>query len=174
MTNLGIGVLLLDVSDAPTPADFCRQGWAGSAGAEGPKAKLGKAFLAGGLIGDVTLECVLGDATDQGELVDHQPDRRVPARLLGAGGFVLADLAASTIDSAIPLGLHAPGSTIASASRKRLPWGVLLQTWMMSPLGSGDAPNGGSPTHGCGSSWLILFVGFNDKNAEKDASSALY
>jgi len=30
---------------------------------------------------------------------------------------------ASAIDSATPLGLQAPGLTITSASRKRLPWG---------------------------------------------------
>jgi len=32
--------------------------------------------------------------------------------------------------------------------------GVLFQTWMMSPSGSWDAPNGRSPTHGCGSSYI--------------------
>jgi hypothetical protein len=40
-------------------------------------------------------------------------------------------------------------------------------------VGEWDAPDGHSPTHCCTSSWLILFVGFNDKNAEKDVSSTL-
>ena len=40
----------------------------GSAGADRHQAKLGRAILAGGLIGDVTLERVLDDAADRGKL----------------------------------------------------------------------------------------------------------
>jgi hypothetical protein len=87
---------------------------------------------------------------------------------------MLAHIAASTIDSAIPPGLHAPGSTIASASRKRLLWGRFVSDMDDVSVRERGAPNGHSPTHCCTSSWRILFVGFNDKNAEKDVSSALY
>src|SRR5215472_364887 len=45
---------------------------------------------------------------------------------------------ASMIECAMPLGLQAPGLTIARASRKRLPWGRLVSNIVISPLGSGE------------------------------------
>src|SRR6266852_6858967 len=59
ITNLGIGFLLLDASNAPTPASFCQQGSYWSAGPEGLEPKVGEAFLAGGLVGHVMDEVVL-------------------------------------------------------------------------------------------------------------------
>jgi hypothetical protein len=98
MTYLGIWHLLADTFDAQTPANVCQQGPHWSVGSEGLRPEFGEAFLAGAFVGHVTLERVIGDAADRGELVDHQSDRRI---LGGArGGLVLADLAAG-IDDAV-------------------------------------------------------------------------
>jgi len=90
----------------------------------------GEAFLAGGFVVDVVddVALVAGHTEEVRELVDHQPDCRVLADGFGVHLLMLVPRRqASAIDSATPLGLQAPGLTIPSASRKRLPWGVFVQ-----------------------------------------------
>ena len=84
---------------SPTPepphASECRgRNW--SAISEGFQTERGEAFLAGGLVRDVPLKCVIGDAADRRELIDHQSDRRVVGG--AAYGLVLADLSAGLDD----------------------------------------------------------------------------
>jgi hypothetical protein len=58
-----------------------------------------------------------GDAEQMCELVDHQPNCRIPADEPRVCVLMLAHSPqASTIDSATPLGLQAPGLTITSAT----------------------------------------------------------
>src|SRR5258705_11611213 len=74
---------------------------------------------------------------------------------------------ASAIDSATPLGLEAPGLMITSASRKRLPWGRFVSDMSDVSVKERDAPNGGSPTHCCTSSWLTFWVWLMSKRPVK-------
>ena len=97
------------------------------------------------------------------------------ARLLGAGHFVLADLAAGFGDRQ---GDTARVACTGIDDRQRVTKAAAVGRFASDmddvSVRERDAPNGRSPTHCCTSSWLILFLGLNDKNAEKDASSALY
>ena len=83
----------------PPPTSVSRgRDW--SAGSEGLQPEFGEAFLAGGLVGHVMDEVVLGagHAEEVRELVDHQPDRGILADALGVDVFVLAHLAAGVGD----------------------------------------------------------------------------
>src|SRR5215472_14615264 len=73
--------------------------------------------------------------------------------LVSAFSYSRISRQASAIDNATPLGLQAPGLMITSASRKRLPWGRFGSDMRKSPLRSGIAPNGRSPTNCYTSSW---------------------
>jgi hypothetical protein len=107
----------------PPPTSVSR-GRKGSAGAEWPQTEFGEAFFAGRFVGDVALERIAGDITDRGELIDHQPDCRIMAQRLGRRGLVLANLAAGLGNRQSDAArIASPGSTIANASRKRLPCG---------------------------------------------------
>jgi hypothetical protein len=60
MTNLGIGISPLNVSNAPTPANFCQQGSDWSAGSEELQPEFVEPLLAGGFVVDVVDDVVLG------------------------------------------------------------------------------------------------------------------
>src|SRR6516164_6891069 len=78
ITNLGIGISSGWVFQRLDPHTLLHAGvgiW--SAASEGRQSELGEAFLAGGLVRDVTLKRIIGDAADRGELIDHQSYRRV-------------------------------------------------------------------------------------------------
>src|SRR5246127_3551860 len=129
MTYLGIGISPVGCFPTPRPPpNSVGRGHVWSAGAEGPQPELGETFFAGGLVGSVVGQVILGagDADEVRELVDHQPDCEIPADALGVQALVLAHLAACVGDcQGMPLGLEAPGLMITSASRRRLPWGRL-------------------------------------------------
>src|SRR3984893_6272104 len=90
ITNLGIGFLLLDFPTPHPPPNSVSRGGDWSAGSEGLQPELGEAVLAGGLIGHVVDDVVLGagHAEEVCELVDHQPDNGILADAVGVDGFV--------------------------------------------------------------------------------------
>src|SRR6266853_6852159 len=83
----------------PLPTSVSRGGdW--SAGSEGLQPEFGEAVLAGGLIGHVVDDVVLGagHAEEVCELVDHQPDSGILADAVGVDVFVVTHLAAGIGD----------------------------------------------------------------------------
>ena len=62
---------------------------------EGLQTEGAKAFLAGGLVGDIPLERIRDDTADRGQLVGHEPDCGILADACGVGVFMLSQIAAS-------------------------------------------------------------------------------
>src|SRR5216684_2354624 len=96
ITNLGIGFLLLDFPTPRPPPTSVSRGGDWSAGSEGFQPEFVEAFLAGGLIGHVTDQVVVGagHTEEVSKLVNHQPNCRILADALGVDVFMLPHLAA--------------------------------------------------------------------------------
>jgi hypothetical protein len=57
---------------------------------------------------------------------------------------------------AMPVGLQAPGLTIARASRNRLPWERLISGMIDISVRERGAPNGHCPAHFCTLGWSLF------------------
>src|SRR6516164_7163301 len=103
---------------------------------------------------DVVLRA--GHTKEVRELVDHQSDCGVQADGFGVDLLVLVHLAAGVGNRQCNTARVA-GAGIDDHQRvaeAAAMGAVCFRHGMISPLRSGDAPNGGSPTNCCTSSWV--------------------